>query len=323
MAGRSCLSPGRCLSASTDAHRPVRFPPARGPHRAAAREPRDSARLLLVRPGEAPFEDRIVRDLPDLLRAGDVLVLNDTRVIPAASKACACAATASPVEVDPDQAARRYRWRALARPASGSRRATASASAHDGRVCLLGALDATVAAKGEGGEVTLAFDLAGRRSRRAIAARRRHAAAALHRRQARRRGRRPRATTRPSTPSRTARSRRRRRACTSRPSCWRRSTRAASTPFVTLHVGAGTFLPVKADDTADHRMHAEWGEVSADDRDGAQRGARRAAAASSPSAPRRCACWRAPPARRRRSAPSGARPRSSSRPATGSAPSTC
>jgi S-adenosylmethionine:tRNA ribosyltransferase-isomerase len=33
--------------------------------------------------------------------------------------------------------------------------------------------------------------------------------------------------------------------------------------FLTLHVGAGTFLPVKADDTADHRMHSEWGEISA------------------------------------------------------------
>ncbi|MEQ1652497.1 MAG: S-adenosylmethionine:tRNA ribosyltransferase-isomerase, partial [Hyphomicrobium sp.] len=34
--------------------------------------------------------------------------------------------------------------------------------------------------------------------------------------------------------------------------------------FVTLHVGAGTFLPVKTDDTADHNMHSEWGSVSAD-----------------------------------------------------------
>ena len=40
--------------------------------------------------------------------------------------------------------------------------------------------------------------------------------------------------------------------------------RGISRHFVTLHVGAGTFLPVKADDTAEHRMHAEWGEVSAD-----------------------------------------------------------
>ena len=54
------------------------------PDRIALRpaSPRDSARLLLVS-GDAPFQDRIVRDLPDLLRAGDVLVFNDTKVIPA------------------------------------------------------------------------------------------------------------------------------------------------------------------------------------------------------------------------------------------------
>ncbi|MBW8302968.1 MAG: S-adenosylmethionine:tRNA ribosyltransferase-isomerase, partial [Brevundimonas sp.] len=39
--------------------------------------------------------------------------------------------------------------------------------------------------------------------------------------------------------------------------------KGVSTHAVTLHVGAGTFLPVKADDTADHKMHSEWGEVSA------------------------------------------------------------
>jgi S-adenosylmethionine:tRNA ribosyltransferase-isomerase len=47
-------------------------------------EPRGSARLLHVRPGaEPPFADLRVGDLPGLLRAGDVLVLNDTKVIPA------------------------------------------------------------------------------------------------------------------------------------------------------------------------------------------------------------------------------------------------
>jgi S-adenosylmethionine:tRNA ribosyltransferase-isomerase len=40
--------------------------------------------------------------------------------------------------------------------------------------------------------------------------------------------------------------------------------RGIGTAFLTLHVGAGTFLPVKAEDTADHRMHAEWGEIAAD-----------------------------------------------------------
>ena len=46
--------------------------------------PRDAARLLVVRPGADPeFDDRQVRDLPDLLRPGDVIVVNDTKVIPA------------------------------------------------------------------------------------------------------------------------------------------------------------------------------------------------------------------------------------------------
>jgi S-adenosylmethionine:tRNA ribosyltransferase-isomerase len=46
-------------------------------------EPRDSARMLYVPAGGGPFEDRGIRDFPNLLRPGDVLVVNDTRVIPA------------------------------------------------------------------------------------------------------------------------------------------------------------------------------------------------------------------------------------------------
>ena len=75
----------------TDADRSMRtdlfdfdLPPERIALRPA--RPRDAARLLVVRPG-APFEDRVVRDLPELLRAGDQLVVNDTRVIPASSPA--------------------------------------------------------------------------------------------------------------------------------------------------------------------------------------------------------------------------------------------
>ncbi len=58
------------------------------PERIALRpaRPRDAARLLVVRPG-APLEDRVVRDLPELLRPGDQLVVNDTRVIPASLQA--------------------------------------------------------------------------------------------------------------------------------------------------------------------------------------------------------------------------------------------
>ena len=59
----------------------------------------------------------------------------------------------------------------------------------------------------------------------------------------------------------------------------------------------GTFLPVKADDTDDHRMQPEWGTVSAATADGAERGARRGAGGSSRSARRRCGCSKAPPTR--------------------------
>ena len=83
-------------------------------------------------------------------------------------------------------------------------------------------------------------------------------------------------------------------ACTSRPSCWRRSRPPASRrASVTLHVGAGTFLPVRVDDTDAHTMHAEWGEVPAATARGRTRRRAPPAAASSRSAPRVAAhCWK-------------------------------
>ena len=69
-----------------------------------------------------------------------------------------------------------------------------------------------------------------------------------------------------------------------------------ATASVTLHVGAGTFQPVRVDDTDAHTMHAEWGEVPAAPRSAVEATRARAAAASSRSARRRCACskrWRA------------------------------
>ena len=129
----------------------------------------------------------------------------------------------------------------------------------------LGALDATVIEKGEAGEVTLAFDLAGAVPRRGDRGGRPRAAAALHRREAARRTSATAPTTRPSTP--------REEGAVAAPTAGLHFTpelfararcgRGIDRAFVTLHVGAGTFLPVKADDTADHRMHAEWGEVPA------------------------------------------------------------
>src|SRR5581483_1208700 len=118
--------------------------------------PRDAARLLVVKPGEA-FADRTVRDLPDLLRPGDALVVNDTKVIPAelrgerARDGSAARVHATLVKrLDPS------RWQALARP--GKRLAVGDRirfGAVADNACLVSGLDAVVEEKGEGGEVRL------------------------------------------------------------------------------------------------------------------------------------------------------------------------
>ena len=226
--------------------------------------PRDAARLLVVRP-EPRFEDLIVRDLPELLRPGDALVFNDTRVIPAALEGVRirgelrASVTATLIE-----RINKSHWRALARPAKRLKEGDRLCFRHSGKSGFAGAIEATVAAKGEEGEVELAFDLAGKDLDLAIAAvgdmplppyiaGRRHAEEidrtdyqtiyAVH----------DGAVAAPTaglhfTPQLMA----------------ALDARGVSRHFVTLHVGAGTFLPVKADDTRGHKMHAEWGEVSSE-----------------------------------------------------------
>src|SRR5918997_5731992 len=127
--------------------------------------PRDAARMLVIRPGGEPrLEDRAVRDLPDLLRPGDVLVLNDTKVIPARLWGLRTrgAATAR-VEIMLHKREGPERWRAFARPAKrlavGDRIRFGEDS--ESMACLLASLDAEVEAKGEGGEVVLRFAFAG------------------------------------------------------------------------------------------------------------------------------------------------------------------
>ena len=228
-------------------------------------EPRDAARMLVVRPGASPeLQDRGVRDLPGFLRPGDALVVNDTRVIPAALEGARARAGGEAVRVEANLVKRLgpALWRAFAKP---GRRLKAGDRIHfggAGATCLLGTLDATVAGKGEDGAVDLAFDLSGPALDDAldqighmpippyIAARRHEDArdredyqtlfarvsgsvaaptASLH-----------------FTPDLLARI----------------AAAGVERHTVTLHVGPGTFLPVKADDTSGHRMHAEWGEVT-------------------------------------------------------------
>src|SRR3954468_12014186 len=130
------------------------------PERIALRptSPRDAARLLLVRPGQAPeLEDRVIRDLPDLLRPGDALVVNDTRVIPARlSGRRISRGVETRIEATLHQRLDGSRWRALVKPAKRLAQGDVIRFGDEGRVCFLGQLDATVEERSEG-EVTLSF----------------------------------------------------------------------------------------------------------------------------------------------------------------------
>src|ERR1700687_3419203 len=134
------------------------LPPERIALRPAA--PRDAARLLLVRPGVTPeFEHRSVRDLPDLLRPGDALVVNDTKVIPARlrGRRIGRGAMEPAIEATLHRRLDGSRWRAFVKPAKRLSPGDVVRFGEEGQVCFLGQLDATVEHKGEGGEVTLAF----------------------------------------------------------------------------------------------------------------------------------------------------------------------
>jgi S-adenosylmethionine:tRNA ribosyltransferase-isomerase len=226
--------------------------------------PRDAARLLEVG-ADGALSDRIVRDLPARLRPGDALVFNDTRVIPARLLGVRRRdESVVAVEATLHRRISSSRWAAFAKP--GRRLAVGDriefGEAGD-RACLLSSLAATVAEKGEGGEVTLSFDLAGPDLDLAIAER---GAMPLP----------------PYIASRRAPDEQdladyqtvyaREDGSVAAPTAGLHFTpellaaltdRGVSLHFVTLHVGAGTFLPVKVEDVAEHRMHAETGEVSA------------------------------------------------------------
>jgi S-adenosylmethionine:tRNA ribosyltransferase-isomerase len=226
--------------------------------------PRDAARMLVVTPsGREPLRDRSVRELVEELEPGDVLVFNDTRVIPAALEG---------VRVRSEMQARilanlhrrvdANRWRAFVRPARKLETGDRVRFGHTDNVCLAGALDATVAARFEGGEVELAFDLAGPDLDWAIAA----------------------AGVMPLPPYIAARRPADAHDVSDYQTVYADKDGAVAAPtaglhftdglfavldargiarvFLTLHVGAGTFLPVKTEAIADHRMHAEWGEVT-------------------------------------------------------------
>jgi S-adenosylmethionine:tRNA ribosyltransferase-isomerase len=232
--------------------------------------PRDSARLLVVRPGHlAVLEDRTMRDLPGLLQSGDTIVVNDTKVFPAslygrrlprtegADREPAIAATLTK-RLDGS------RWNALVRPAKRLAVGDIVRFGSEGKVCFLDQLDATVEAKGQGGEVTFAFAFHGAVLDQALAER---GDMPLPPYIASRRG--VDDSDRGDYQTMFAREE----GSVAAPTAGLHFTEALVADLqargidvrrVTLHVGPGTFLPVKAEDTSDHRMQAEWGSVSAE-----------------------------------------------------------
>ena len=229
-------------------------------------QPRDAARMLVV-PPEGAFRDEGVRRIPDELRPGDVLVVNDTKVIPARLSGIRVRGEAvARIDVTLHKREGADRWLAFIRPAKkvaiGERIRFGETS--ESMACLLSSLDAEVAEKGEGGEVLLVFSLAGPALDDAIL---RFGHMPLPPYIASKRGedardeqdyqtlfaRDPGAVAAPTaslhfTPDLVAAI----------------EARGVAIERVTLHVGAGTFLPVKVDDTADHRMHAEYGVITAE-----------------------------------------------------------
>ena len=211
--------------------------------------PRDAARLLVV--GE-DLEDARVSDLPRFLSPGDLLVFNDTKVIPA--RLAGRRGTAK-VEVTLHKAVDAATWRAFARPARRLKKGD--------RIDFAPGFSAEVEAKGEAGEVTLSFDTAATNLEAALE---RFGAMPL-----------PPYIKRPDLADA--------RDGGDYQTMFARIPGAVAAPTaglhftpglldaleargveriaLTLHVGAGTFLPVKVADVADHKMHAEWGEITA------------------------------------------------------------
>jgi S-adenosylmethionine:tRNA ribosyltransferase-isomerase len=236
------------------------------PDRIALRpiNPRDRARMLVVRPDIEPeFSDCTVNDLPDLLRPGDAVVVNDTRVIAARLKGRRIGrGPETSIEATLHQRIDGSRWRAFVKPAKRLKGGDVLRFGDEGKVCFLGQLDAAVEEKCEDGEVILAFAFHGAFLDSAIEER---GAMPLPPYIASRRA--PDAQDNTDYQTMFAREE----GSVAAPTAGLHFTsdlvkrlheRDIALHTVTLHVGAGTFLPVKTEETVEHRMHAEWGTVS-------------------------------------------------------------
>ncbi|MEO1488168.1 MAG: tRNA preQ1(34) S-adenosylmethionine ribosyltransferase-isomerase QueA [Pseudomonadota bacterium] len=215
--------------------------------------PRDAARMLVVRGDEAPFEDRGVRDLPALLASGDVLVFNDTRVIPAQLEGRRVGGEAK-IGATLHKRLNLRRWQAFIRNAKKVKTGD--------QLVFGGAVTAIAETRSDDGSITLAFEgeepvevlleRAGRMPLPPYIASKRGVDEA----------------DREDYQTMFAREDGAVAAPTASLHFTQRLVDAIDAAGIgretlTLHVGAGTFLPVKAEDTDDHAMHAEFGRISA------------------------------------------------------------
>ena len=215
-------------------------------------EPREAARLLHV-PAAGALADRHIADLPSLLRPGDLVICNDTKVIPARLVGKRGAAS---VEITLHRDEGGGAWRAFAK---GARRLRPG-----DRLDFAADFTATVVQKHPEGDLSLRFDCDGEALRAALA---RHGAMPLPPYIKRARGGDPRDRADYQTIFARAEG------AVAAPTAGLHFTpglvealaqRGIGLASLTLHVGPGTFLPVKTEDPRDHPMHGEWGILSAD-----------------------------------------------------------
>ncbi len=224
--------------------------------------PRDSAKLLVVDPANG-LSDHSVSDLANMLKTGDALVFNDTKVIPAQLEGIRQRdGVSASIGATLHMRMAGNRWKAFVR---GAKKLKVGQRCHFGgqnEACLSVTLDASVVDKGEDGEVEFLFDLTGVALDEALAA---IGHIPLPPYIALKRG--EDAQDREDYQTIYAKEE----GAVAAPTAGLHFTQelfaklAANNierHFVTLHVGAGTFLPVKADDTENHKMHFERGVVS-------------------------------------------------------------
>jgi S-adenosylmethionine:tRNA ribosyltransferase-isomerase len=216
-------------------------------------DPRDSAKMLVVG-SDGDLQDRHVLDLADFLTPDDILVFNDTKVIPAQLYGMR---GDMHVECNLHKREGPTVWKAFAKK-------TKRMKMGDRIIFGEGRLTAQIDSIGAGGEITLSFDVRPGElepllaeigvmplppyiaSKRGIDEK---DASDYQTMFAQKEG----AVAAPTASLHFTQS-----------MMDKLRAKGTKTATLTLHVGAGTFLPVKADDTADHKMHAEWGEISAE-----------------------------------------------------------